>query len=91
VIKSIASLIFALIPLIILGSCRPSNFIENYNELFWALSFPGFIYFVKYEVIIPIVRIEVMKPLRKTFATSVRAIRGEEDALRKLRNIEDSE
>lgn len=88
VIKSIISLIFALFPLIILGFGRSSNFIEQYKELFWALSFPGFLYFIKYEVIRPIIRDELMKPLRKTLAICIRAIRGDEDAIRKLQVLE---
>jgi hypothetical protein len=87
-IRSIISLVLALFPLVVLGYGQSNSLIEQYKEVFWALSFPGFLYFIKYEVVRPMMRDELVKPLRKIIVLCIRALRGEEDAIRKLQVLE---
>jgi len=88
-IKSILCLLLALIPFLFCGVFRNSSSLtETYRELVWVASIPGFLYFIRYQIVKPIVRDEVMKPLMKNMALCVRAIKGQEDALRKLQVLE---
>jgi hypothetical protein len=64
------------------------DLIEPYRELLLVASIPGLLYLIRYEVIRPIVRDEVVKPLGKILATSVRALLKQQDALTKLEVLE---
>lgn len=43
---------------------------------------------VRYQIVRTIVKDEIMKPLRKIMATCAKALRGDENALKKLQVIE---
>jgi len=88
-IKSLISLLLALLPFLILGLSRhSSSILEQFRELLWTLSIPGFLYFIRYQIVRPIIRDEVMKPLKRILAICARAIRGDKDAIKKLQVIE---
>jgi len=65
-----------------------NNIVVAYHELVWVTSVPGFLYFIRYQIVRPIIRDEVMKPLMKNMALCVTAIKGQEDALGKLQVFE---
>jgi len=88
VIKSLISLMLAFLPLLFLG-CFNTNSIENYRELLLATSIPGFLYFIRYQIVKPIVREEMIKPLAKILGLCARALCGEKEALDKLRILEE--
>lgn len=53
-IKSLTSLLLAFLPLFIFGHYHGSgSLVDDYKELFWAFSIPGFLYFIKYEILLP--------------------------------------
>jgi len=86
--KSVISLLFAFLPILFL-SCSNANSIENYRELLLATSIPGFLYFIRYQIVKPIVRDEMIKPLAKILGLCTRALSGEKEALDKLIILEE--
>ena len=87
-VKSIASILLVFIPLLILGRHKNPG---QYEELLWAFAITGFLYFIRYEIINPTVRKEIVNPLKKTIAICVKALLKEEEAIRKLHVIQDLE
>jgi len=88
IFKSAISLLLAFLPILLLGYCN-TNSIENYRELLLATSIPGFLYFIRYQIVKPIVRDEIIKPLAKILGLCTRALSGEKEALDKLRILEE--
>jgi len=88
IFKSTISLVLAFLPILFLSYCN-ANSLENYRELLLATSIPGFLYFIRYQIIKPIVREEIMKPLAKILGLCTRALSGEKEALDKLRILEE--
>ena len=87
-VKSLFSLLLAVLPFFVLGYCRNSVDLEKYKELFFVLSLPGILYFLKFEILAPLIRNEITKPLLRIVATATRAMKGKKDALRKLEVLE---